>query len=636
MPRSPERLPILIVDDDAQMLRTIGDILRLRGYSALLAPSAQEGLELTKDAARLPAIALVDLRLPDMDGMELVSEIRKLSESIEIVILTGNASIDSAVRALRENSYDYLIKPVQPEQLLGSIERAGERWQRRRAESAMHESEERLRRIFEHVGDALFITDDNGRIIDANPAACALTAMPLEQLRERDLRGVLGDESAREAAAKDTVGESPTGLRGEVRVKGQDGEIRTVDGRSAAFAPGLVVHTLRDLTHQRRLEEELHHSQKMDAIGQLAGGVAHDFNNLLTVISSYTSMLLDSFEAGDARREDAIEVKQAAVRAAQLTRQLLAFSRKQVIQPRTLILNSVVTETEKMLRRLIGEDVELVTKLAPDLYEVRADAGQLEQVLMNLAVNARDAMPQGGRLSIETANVLRSSIAGPRGAAMAAAEYVMLAVSDTGTGMPSEVQSHIFEPFFTTKEAGKGTGLGLSTVYGIVKQAGGDIRVNSEIGRGTTFTIYLPRVLEPSDEAVATAAVARDVESRADETVLLVEDDEHLRSLALRILQAHGYTVLTAIDGADALRQAKEYGGPIDLVLSDVVMPRMSGRFLSEQLATARPTVKVLFMSGYTDDDVMRRGILDRRTAFLEKPFTPEQLISKVRQILDG
>jgi signal transduction histidine kinase len=633
MQRSPEPLPVLIVDDDTQMLRTIGDILRLRGYSAMLAPSGQRGLEITKEAARLPAIALVDLRLPDMDGMELVSEIRKLSDTIEIVILTGNASVDSAVRALRQNSYDYLIKPVQPEQLLGSIERAGERWQRRRAESAMHESEERLRRIFEHVGDALFITDKSGLILDANPAACALTSTPLEQLRNRELRGVLGVSAA---PSTESIDESPTLLQGELRLKGHDSELRTVDAQSAAFAPGLLVHTLRDLTHQRHLEEELHHSQKMDAIGKLAGGVAHDFNNLLTVITSYTTFLLESFDETDARREDATEIKQAAARAAQLTRQLLAFSRKQVVQPRPLVLNSIVVETEKMLRRLIGEDVELLTKLAPDLFEVRADAGQLEQVVMNLAVNARDAMPQGGRLSIETSNVRLSPASLPRHARMPDGEYVTLSVSDTGTGIPDEVQSHIFEPFFTTKEAGKGTGLGLSTVYGIVKQAGGDIRLDTEIGRGTTFTIYLPRFVNESKELEGAVAAGEDVESRGHETVLLVEDEEHLRGLAVRILSAHGYTVLTAIDGVDAIRQAKEYPNPIHLVLSDVVMPRMSGRLLSEQLVSARPRVKVLFMSGYTDDDVMRRGIFDRRTAFLEKPFTPEQLVSKVRQVLDA
>jgi PAS domain S-box-containing protein len=497
----------------------------------------------------------------------------------------------------------------------------------------MHESEERLRRIFEHVGDALFITDETGLVLDANPAACTLTSTPLEQLRGRELRGVLG---ASDGSMTESVDESPARLRGELRLKGQDGELQTVDARSAAFAPGLLVHTLRDLTHQRHLEQELHHSQKMDAIGKLAGGVAHDFNNLLTVISSYTSFLLESFDETDPRREDATEIKQAAVRAAQLTRQLLAFSRKQVIQPRSLIVNSIVTDTEKMLRRLIGEDVELVTKLAPDLFEVRADAGQLEQVLMNLAVNARDAMPQGGRLSIETANVRLSSASGPRPTTMPEGDYVMLAVSDAGTGIPAEVQSHIFEPFFTTKEAGKGTGLGLSTVYGIVKQAGGDVRVDSEMGRGTTFRIYLPRIVDEYKETEIAAAAADDVESRGHETVLLVEDEDHLRGLAVRILNAHGYTVLTAIDGADAVRQANEYANPIHLVVSDVVMPRMGGRLLSELLVSARPKVKVLFMSGYTDDDVMRRGILDRRTAFLEKPFTPEQLVSKVRQVLDA
>jgi len=266
---------------------------------------------------------------------------------------------------------------------------------------------------------------------------------------------------------------------------------------------------------------------------------------------------------------------------------------------------------------------------------VRADPGQLEQVLMNLAVNSRDAMPQGGRLKIETANVVLSADMAAERPGMAPGAYVMLSVSDTGTGIPSKVLAHIFEPFFTTKEAGKGTGLGLSTVYGVVKQAGGEIWVHSEVGRGTTFKILLPQVDPAANESEA-AAVATDAESRGRETVLLVEDEEHLRGLALRILQGSGYTVLTAFDGADALRQAKDYSGPIHLVLSDVVMPGMSGRVLSEQLAAVRPNLRVLFMSGYTDDDVMRRGILDRRAAFLEKPFTPDQLVSKVRQVLDA
>jgi len=263
------------------------------------------------------------------------------------------------------------------------------------------------------------------------------------------------------------------------------------------------------------------------------------------------------------------------------------------------------------------------------------DPGQLEQVLMNLVVNARDAMPEGGRVSIETANVSLSTDFAQRHANVAPGEYVMVAVSDTGAGMPPEIQAHIFEPFFTTKEAGKGTGLGLSTVYGIVKQAGGDISVYSEPGHGTTFKIYFPRLVASSDETEGPVGV-RDRDSQGHETVLLVEDDEHLRGLTLRILQSRGYQIITATDGRDALRRAKEHEGAIHLMLSDVVMPGMSGRVLSEQLCALRPMLKVLFMSGYTDDDVMRRGILDRRTAFLEKPFTPEQLVGKVRDVLDG
>ncbi|MGZ3556117.1 MAG: ATP-binding protein [Gemmatimonadaceae bacterium] len=389
----------------------------------------------------------------------------------------------------------------------------------------------------------------------------------------------------------------------------------------------------RDLTHQRKLEEQLRQAQKMEAVGQLAGGVAHDFNNLLTVIMSYSSMLLADGDSGDPDRGDIQAISDAAVRAAALTRQLLAFSRKQVLQLQPVNVNAIVTDVEKMLRRLIGEDISLSTHLDPQLALINADAGQLEQVLLNLAVNARDAMPDGGTLTLTTDNADLSDEHRDRHLGAAPGKYIMLAVTDTGTGMTREVQQRLFEPFYTTKGAGKGTGLGLATVHGIVKQLGGDVYVYSELGHGTTFKVYFPQLTAVPD--VLVAAVESREAPRGSETILLAEDDDALRALGARVLREFGYNVLVARTGGDALRIVAEHRGPIDLVATDVVMPEMSGGQLVEKVLKARPGIRVLFMSGYTDDEVMRRGVIDGQTAFLQKPFTPDMLAHKVRAVLD-
>ena len=518
---------------------------------------------------------------------------------------------------------DSLIKPVQPDHPLDTLERAGERSERRRAEAGRQESEDRLRRIFDHVSDALFIADDSGRILDANPAACALTGHSVEELREIPLQTVL-PESANATSGPRLLPPYNGTSAGLDRVLQVD---------AAAFAPGVLVYTVRDLTNQSRLEEQLAQSQKMDAVGQLAGGVAHDFNNILTVILSYSSLLLTDFEENDPRREDVQEISNAATRASGLTSQLLAFSRKQLMEPRVISVNSVVVGIEKLLRRLIGEDIELATTLESNLFLINADPGQLEQVLINLVVNARDAMPDGGRLNITTSNTALSSGHTDGRLAAAPGEYIMVAVSDTGTGMTREVQGRVFEPFFTTKMQGKGTGLGLSTVYGIVKQSGGDVWIYSEPGEGTTFKVYFPRVMG-GEESV----IPRDdghAATGGSETVLIVEDDASLRALSARILEGNGYTVLLARNGLEALAIASGHSGHIDLVASDVVMPKMNGRPLVEKLLETRTEMSVLFMSGYTDDEVMRRGVIDGRTAFLQKPFTPAQFAKKVREVLD-
>jgi nitrogen-specific signal transduction histidine kinase/FixJ family two-component response regulator len=412
---------------------------------------------------------------------------------------------------------------------------------------------------------------------------------------------------------------------------------------TASFSDGpATIAFVLDLTERKRVEQalaeselQLNQAQKMDAIGRLAGGVAHDFNNLLSLILNYTGFVMKDVPEGDPRRSDLAQIKKAAERAAALTRQLLAFSRKQVLQPVELDLNQIVGGMEEMLQRMLGEDVDFVQMLAPDLGLTLADPGQIEQFLMNLVVNARDAMPDGGKLTIETANVELDEEHAASFVGMNPGSFVRLAVTDTGCGIDQQIQARIFEPFFTTKEKDKGTGLGLSTVFGIVRQSGGDIRVASEPGQGSKFSIYLPRELSG---AVATPIPHAPAPGQATgtETVLVVEDEEDLRSVARRILVDAGYSVLSAAGGMEALRMCEQHKGKIHLVLTDVIMPGMSGKALADRLAETFPGTKVLFMSGYTDDAIAHHGVLDSGTHFLAKPFVAADLARKVRAVLDG
>ena len=384
----------------------------------------------------------------------------------------------------------------------------------------------------------------------------------------------------------------------------------------------------------RRSEQQLRQAQKMEVVGKLAGGIAHDFNNLLTVITGYSEILLSNMSEADPIRRELNAIKQAGEKAGALTRQLLAFSRRQMLQPKVIDLNAVVNNLGQMLRRLVGEDIDLVAVLDKKLWRLKADPGQIEQVLMNLVVNARDAMPKGGKLTIETANVELDENYARQHVTVKSGQYVMLAVSDTGCGMDAETQSHLFEPFFTTKEHGKGTGLGLSTVYGIIKQSGGTVWVYSEPGQGATFKIYLPR-LEEDGEMIESSAILTP-KRRGSETVLLVEDEEIVRTLVRTILTDNSYIVLEAQNGREAIRICEEFTGQIHILMTDIVMPEMSGRELAERLAISRPHVKVLYTSGYTDDAVVRHGVLAADTAFLQKPFTPDVLLNKMREVLEA
>ncbi len=487
--------------------------------------------------------------------------------------------------------------------------------------------------------DIIFALSPEGTIASLNPAFETITGLRREEWVGQPFERLVHPEDL--PLALELLGRV---VRGELRPASQF-RVRTAKGdyRVGEFSAtpqlheGRLVGILgigRDVTERVQLEQQLRQAQKMEAVGRLAGGIAHDFNNILTAITGYADLLLEDLGATDPRRQDADEIHKAADRAAGLTRQLLAFSRQQVLQPTVLEVNKLVSDLEKMLRRLLGEDVELGTRLAPTTGRVKADPGQLEQVIMNLAVNARDAMPNGGKLTLETGNVdLDGAYAADHYPARAG-PFVMLAVSDTGIGMSEETQVHMFEPFFTTKEKGKGTGLGLATVYGIIKQSGGFIWVYSEVGHGTTFKLYLPRVEELAERASQPAqAPAR--AARGTETVLVVEDEAPVRSVARQVLERHGYTVLEAPSAEAALDIVARYSGTIHLLLTDVVMPGLNGRELANRLAGLRPDAKVIFMSGYTDDAVTRHGVLEPGSAYVQKPFTPDAIARKVREVLD-
>ena len=433
--------------------------------------------------------------------------------------------------------------------------------------------------------------------------------------------------------------------RSEYRLRHKDGSYRwmsvaAINLLNHPTIAGVVAqhHDITQLRHTadalRNSEEQLRQSQKMDAVGRLAGGVAHDFNNLLSVILSYAELAVEGLPADDPTRADLEEIKKAGERAAELTRQMLTFSRQQVLNPRVLEPNQLITNLQKMLTRVIGEDIELRVLLEPRLDKVSADAGQIEQVLMNLVVNARDAMPTGGKLTIETSNVTHREAYAQQHLGVTAGPHVMIAVSDTGCGMDKATQARIFEPFFTTKEVGKGTGLGLSTVFGIVKQSGGSISLYSEPGNGTTFKIFLPS----AEGTVELLGVARPdtIELRGKETILLVEDEDQVRAVACGILKKFGYHVLEARSAGEALLLSEKHPVRIELLLTDVVMPTMNGRELAERIRLMRPGIRVLYMSGYTDNVIVHHGVLNSGAAFLQKPFTPESLARNVRQVLDA
>jgi PAS domain S-box-containing protein len=642
-----DTIRLLVVDDAIEHAQMVVELLRSGGgwpdADMKIAGSYEQALEAF--AAQTFDVALFDYWLGARDGLSLLRDVRRRGIETPVIVLTSRGAEEVAVEAMKAGAADYLSKAtLSVEALERAIRHAlalhAEERQRWYAEAALRASEERFRALVENSSDALLLMDAEGRITYLTPSSERHLGWTSHQIVGRSIFDFVHPDDRETVGARmaETLSNPLRSVSQEVRFHHADGDWRIMEGvavnRLGDPSVGAIVVNARDITERRKLEEQLRQAQKMEAVGQLAGGVAHDFNNLLTAILGYCSLMLDEVPPEHPMRQDLIEIQSAGERAASLTRQLLAFSRRQMLLPQVVDINMLVRQLEKLLRRLISEDVELVTVLASDLLPVRVDPASVEQILVNLAVNARDAMPLGGQLTIETANVEIDEAYAVTHVTMQPGPYVMMAVGDTGRGMDAVTRARVFEPFFTTKEQGRGSGLGLATVYGMVKQSGGYIWVYSEPAHGTVFKVYLP-VAQTRSAPSSTDADRATEDAHGWETVLLVEDEDAVRALAREVLRRHGYVVLEARHGVDALRVAERHPDDIHLMITDVVMPHMSGREAAERLGSARPKMKVLFISGYTDHALMHRE-LTPGASFLQKPFTPEIFARKVRHVLDS
>lgn len=587
-------------------------------------------------------VIIADYAMPQFSAIGVLSVLRSTHLDIPCIIVSGTIGEETAVTIMKAGANDYIMKD-NLQRLVPAIEReireAEIRRERRRTAEALRASEERYRTLVDNLDIGVTLLDSEYNVIMANAAQSRLFDGLASELVGRRCYEALGQGKslcphcpAFRAMASGRPAEVETerlttdGKRINLRIKAfpTRGECGTITG---------CIEVVEDITTRARMQEQLRQAAQLEAIGRLAGGVAHDFNNLLTAILGYSGVLLQQMPKRSPEAEKVFQINRAAERAAELTRQLLAFSRKQVLSVKTLDLNPLISDFEKILRRLLGVDIELITVLDPSLGQVMADPNQIEQILLNLAVNARDAMPEGGRLTMETANVTLDEEYARTHADVNPGQYVMFSVADTGLGMDAATLSNMFDPFFTTKAKGKGTGLGLSTVYGIVKQHKGHVSVSSEPGRGSVFKVYLPYLthhVEPEPEAAIV-----DSQRRGNETILVVEDEEVVRNLACELLELLGYSVLQAAHPLEAIRISQDQDRSIDLLLSDVVLPKMDGTRLYRCILEFRPQIKVLYVSGYTQDSIVDHGVLKPGVNFLAKPFTLDSLASKVREVLD-
>lgn len=641
-----EKRRVLLVDDEPQVLVALEDLLS-EEFCVLKAQSGEDALRLIRGEPEI-AVVITDQRMPKMTGDEFL--MRLDDHGATRILLTGYADLSAVIRAVNEGKiFAYVTKPWNADDLWLKVHNAAEHFhlaQELTNERQLLQSKTRmLDSILDCMGEGIVAADNTGKFLVFNRRAEKILGMGPESITLSQWTNTYGLHLTDQKTpipheqlplTRILNGEPFVELDMFVKNEAVTGTAVAVTATPLTDDTGEIVggiSVLRDVTQQRQLEAQLLQSQKMEAIGQLAGGVAHDFNNLLAVIMGYGELLLGEFSEDDPKGNDVGEMLAAARRGVSLTRQLLAFSRQQMVQTSILDLNEIVAGIEKMLRRIIGEHIRLSTKLDSGLGRIKADASQVEQILLNLTVNARDAMPEGGRLDIATWNAILddASVAGQPG--LQPGDYVVLTVTDTGTGMDAQTQKRAFEPFFTTKEVGKGTGLGLSTVYGIVRQSGGHIVIHSELGQGSSFEVYFPRT--QSSEAARPSTGPSALREPATETILIVEDDEGVRVVASRILREQGYTVLEARRASEARRIWEKHGDAVDLLLTDVVMPDMNGPRLAEELKSTRPELRVLYMSGYPGAGGLA-ALAGESLACIEKPFTPVSLAAKVRGVLDA
>jgi two-component system, cell cycle sensor histidine kinase and response regulator CckA len=637
----------LIIDDDANDRKRLVRCLR-KGFPGAVLQEIIGKQDLDEAIARHPFdLVLTEYQLKWSDGLKVLKRIRQRFPHIP-VIWVSSASCDETIAAgMRAGLNDYVSKQhPQPlrKAIRDSLAQARRIQQEAHAQQTLRAAEQRYRVLSELMSDYAYLLrlEADGSIVCewVSERFTSLTGYTLEALARRG-----GWTSFIHAEDVSLVARRPPRWRvgqtdiSEFRIMTQSGEERWFrdysypvrDGHKACIVR--VYGAGQDITERRRLDEPLRQSHRMEAIGQLAGGIAHDFNNLLQVISGYSEILQRRLTRQRALRQYVQEIKNVAEQGAVLTRQLMTVSRKPSFQPQVLDFKGIISNITPILQRTLGEDIELITSVAPELGQVTADPGQLEQVILNLAVNARDAMPQGGCLTVEAANVKWDTREARELGGVAPGKYIKLVVSDTGAGMDAETQTHIFEPFFTTKEPGKGTGLGLFTVYGIVNQNGGSMQVESALGVGTTFTIYLPRVDAPVEQVQAEPVPQ--LTPHGGETILLVEDELVVRDLVREVLQATGYAVLEAANGEQALEMSGAHQGPIHLLLADVVLPGLSGPEVAAQLVSTRPELQVIYMSGYAPETIKRYGVSEKHRLLLQKPFTPTTLLANVQQALD-
>ncbi len=660
-----DALRVLMVEDSATDAKLVVQELRYTwpalSFERVETAEAMRGALEQKDWD----IVLSDWHMPKFSAAAALAILKEHRLDLPFILVSGTIGEATAVDAMRAGANDYVLKD-QLGRLTPAVERelreCKQRLARRQAEDALRESEARFRRLAEAGIIGIVVSNVHGDILEANDAYMKMVGYSRDELVRGAVRWAeltppeFRDAGARAVEQLQTLGVAPPWETESFRKDGS--RVPVLVGAAMLDYPKAIAFVL-DLSERKRVEaerallavtakkeqtrresaeeelrqsqEQLRQAQKMEAVGRLAGGVAHDFNNVLSVILSYGELLLGDLKPADPLRADIEEITKAASRAAGLTKQLLLFSRQQIVEPRVVDLHDVLTSMDRMLQRILGEDVELVVVAPRSAGRVKVDPTHVEQVILNLVVNARDAMPTGGKLTIETTNVVLDEHYTNNHLSAKAGPHVMLAVSDTGIGIDRETQTRIFEPFFTTKEKGKGTGLGLSTVFGIVQQSGGSVWVYSEPSKGTTFKVYLPRVDAEAD--VLTPSVAPTT-LRGTETVLLVEDEDQVRAIVLNILRRQGYHVIPAHNGGDALLICERHTGRIDLLLTDVVMPQMSGPELAKRLATTRPEMRVLCMSGYTDDSIVRHGVLETGVAFIQKPITPALLARKMCEVL--